>query len=43
MALAVLSALLPPGTDADILEYLAGTAESTYEESTQDVTVEVLA
>lgn len=36
-----LTALLPPGTDADTLEYLAGTAEEVFEEA-PDATVEAL-
>jgi ABC-type Mn2+/Zn2+ transport system ATPase subunit len=38
----ILAGLLPSGTDADTLEYLAGTAEELYEESPADVTVSAL-
>ena len=43
MASRILTALLPPETDADILTYLGGTVDSTYEESEDAVTVSTLA
>lgn len=35
MASALLSKLLPPGVDGDTLEYMAGTAESIFEENNE--------